>query len=161
MWVPGCDGIQVDRTVLAFTLLLIAIVGLLFGLGTVLHSGQALPYTTLKEAGRGPMLGNKGRLRSALVVAQVMFALVLLVCAGLTTQAFLRLVDVYQGFQAANVMRAGIRLPKNSYPDNGQVANFYDRLLRESVSLRGATAAALVANSPASNCDNQTNFFTI
>ncbi len=161
MWVPGWDGIQVDVSVLTFTVLLIAVVGLLFGFGSVLHSGQDQPYTALKEAIRGGMPGGKGRVRSALVVAQVMLALVLLVCAGLTTQAFLRLVDVYQGFQAANVMRAEIRLPKNSYPDNGQVANFYDRLLRESVSLPGATAAALVTNSPASNVDNETTFFTI
>src|SRR4029077_2623513 len=161
MWVPGWDGIQVDRTVLAFTALLIAVVGLLFGLGTVLHAAQALPYATLKEAGRGPMLGSKGRLRSALVVAQVMFALVLLVCAGLTTQAFLRLVDVYQGFQAANVFRTENRLPEKSYPENSQIASFYDRMLRGSASLPGASAAALVTNSPASNVDNETTFFTI
>jgi putative ABC transport system permease protein len=161
MWVPGWDGIQVDRTVLAFTVLLIVVVGFLFGLGTVLHSGQALPYATLKEAGRGPMLGSKGRLRSALVVAQVMFALVLLVCAGLTTQAFLRLADAYQGFHAANVLRTEIRLPEKSYPENSQITGFYDRMLRGSASLPGASAAALVTNSPASNVDNETTFFTI
>ena len=161
MWVPGWDGIQVDRTVLAFTVLLIAIVGLLFGVGTVLHSDQSQPYTTLKEAGRGPSLGSKGRLRSALVVAQVMFALVLLVCAGLTTQAFLRLVDVYQGFAAANVLRTEIRLPEKSYGENSQIANFYDRVLRGSLSLPGASAAAVVTNSPASNVDNETTFFAI
>jgi len=161
MWVPGWDGIHVDRTVLAFTVLLTAVVGLLFGLGTVLHSSQAQPYTTLKEAGRGPMLGSKGRLRSALVVAQVMLALVLLVCAGLTTQAFLRLVDVYQGFQAANVLRTEIRLPEKSYPENSQIASFYDGMLRGSASLPGASAAALVTNSPASNVDNEATFFTI
>jgi putative ABC transport system permease protein len=161
MWVPGWDGIQVDRTVLVFTVLLIAVVGFLFGLGTVLHSAQVLPYATLKEAGRGPMLGSKGRLRSALVVAQVMFALVLLVCAGVTTQAFLRLVNVYQGFQAANVLRTEIRLPEKSYPENSQIASFYDRMLRGSASLPGADAAALVTNSPASNVDNETTFFTI
>src|SRR5260370_7566796 len=107
------------------------------------------------------MLGSKGRLRSALVVAQVMFALVLLVCAGLTTQAFLRLVDVYQGFQAANVLRTEIRLPEKSYPENSQIASFYDRALRGSAALPGASAAALVTNSPASNADNDTTFFTI
>jgi predicted permease len=161
MWVPGWDKIQVDRTVLAFTVLLIAVVGLLFGLGTVLHSNQTHPYKTLKEAGHGPMIGGKGRLRSALVVAQVMSALVLLVCAGLTTQAFLRLVDVYQGFQAANVLRTEIRLPEKSYSENSQIANFYDRVLRESASLPGANAAAVATNSPASNVDNETTFFAI
>jgi putative ABC transport system permease protein len=161
MWVPGWDGIQVDRTVLAFTVLLVAVVGLLFGLGTVLHSNQAQPYSTLKEAGRGPVSGSKGRLRGALVVAQVMFALVLLVCAGLTTEAFLRLVNVYQGFQAANVLRTEIRLPEKSYSENSQITNFYDRMLRGSASLPGANAAAVVTNSPASNVDNETTFFTI
>jgi len=161
MWVPGWDGIQVDRTVLAFTALLIAVVGVLFGVATAVHSGRALPYLTLKEAGRSPMLAGKGRLRSALVVAQVMFALVLLVCAGLTTQAFLRLVDVYQGFRAGNVLRTEIRLPEKSYSDNSQIASFYDRVLRGSAALPGATSAAIVTNSPASNVDNETTFFAI
>jgi predicted permease len=161
MWVPGWDGIQVDATVLTFTVLLVAMIGLLFGVGTVLHSGQTQPYATLQEAGRGPMLGNKGRLRSALVVAQVIFALLLLVCAGLTTQAFLRLVDVYQGFHAANVLRTEIRLPETSYPENSQIASFYQRLLSETAALPGANAAALVTNSPASNVDNESTFFTI
>jgi len=161
MWVPGWDGIHVDRTVLAFTVLLIAAVGLLFGLATVLHSNQGQPYATLKESGRSPMLGSKGRLRSGLVVAQVMFALVLLVCAGLTTEAFLRLVDVYRGFQAANVLRTEIRLPEKSYPENTQVVSFYERVLRGSNALPGTIAACLVTNSPASNVDNETTFFAI
>lgn len=161
MWVPGWDAIHVDRTVLGFTVLLIAVVGLLFGLGTVLHAGQALPYATLKEAGRGPMLGSKGRLRSTLVVAQVTFALIVLVCAGLTTQGFLKLVDVYQGFQAANVLRMEIRLPEKSYAQNPQMTEFYDRVLRGTASLPGASGAAVVTNSPASNVDNATTFFSI
>src|SRR5260370_5270082 len=100
------------------------------------------------------MLGSKGRLRSALVVAQVMFALVLLVCAGLTTQAFLRLVCVYSGVQAANVLRTEIRLPGKSYLQNSQVATFYQRLLRGSSALPGVPAAAVATNNPAIDVDN-------
>jgi putative ABC transport system permease protein len=161
MWVPGWDGIQVDRAVLVFTLLLVAAVGLLFGLATVLHSNDKHPYTTLKEAGRSAMLGSAGRVRSALVIAQVMFALVLLVCAGLTAQGFLRLVDAYGGFQAANVLRTEIRLPEKSYADSSQLASLYDRILRGNAALPGASAASVVTNSPASNVDNETTFFTI
>jgi len=76
-------------------------------------------------------------------------------------QAFLHLVDVYQGFQAASVLRTEIRLPEKSYPENSQIASFYDRVLRGSASLPGVSAAALVTNSPASNVDNETTFFTI
>ena len=161
MWVPGWDGIHVDRTVLEFALLLVIGVGVLFGLGTALHAKQAEPYSTLKEGSRGSELGSKGRLRSVLVVAQVVFAFVLLVCAGLVTQAFLRLVTVYQGFQAANVLRMEVRLPQKTYPDNRRVAEFYDRLLKGSAALPGAGSVAVVTNSPASNVDNETTFFSI
>jgi predicted permease len=161
MWVPGWDRIQLDREVLAFTVLLIAAVGFLFGLITVLHSNQAQPYTTLKEAGRSATVGSTGRLRSALVVIQVMFALVLLVCAGLTAQGFLRLVDAYGGFQAANVLRTEIRLPEKSYRENSRLANLYERVLSGSAALPGTSAASVVTNSPASNVDNETTFFTI
>jgi putative ABC transport system permease protein len=161
MWVPGWDAIQVDSAVLGFTILLVAMVGILFGLGTVLHSRQADPYATLKEAGRGANLGGRGKLGGALVVAQVTFALVLLVCAGLVTQAFLRLVTVYQGFQASNVLRTEIRLPENAYPDNARITNFYEQMVRRSAALPGANFAAIVTNSPASNVDNEVSFFSI
>src|SRR5260370_7650668 len=107
------------------------------------------------------MLGRRGRLRSALVVAQVMFALVLLVCAGLTTQAFLRLVDVYQGFRAANVLRTRIRLPEKPYSGDSQIASFYERMLRGSPTLPGANAAPLVPNGPASSVDTSTPLSTL
>jgi putative ABC transport system permease protein len=161
MWVPGWDGIQVDRTVLAFTILLAVFVGIVFGLATALHAGRVDPYSALKEAGRGPMLGGRGKLRSALVVAQVMAALVLLVCAELTTEGFLRLANVYQGFQPANVLRLEIGLPERSYTDNAKITGFYERVLRETAAAPGVSAAALASNSPASNVDNESTFFTV
>jgi putative ABC transport system permease protein len=160
-WVPGWNGIQVDRTALAFAILLAAAVGVLSGIATALHAGRVDPHATLKETGRGSMLGGKGKIRSALVVAQVTFALILLVCAGITAEGFVRLARVYQGFEPANVLRLEISLPDKSYSDNTKVAGFYEELLRASTALPGARSAALVTNSPASNVDNETTFFTI
>jgi putative ABC transport system permease protein len=136
-------------------------VGVLFGLAAALHAGRADPYDTLKEAGRSPLLGVRGKLRSALVVAQVVFALVLLVCAGLTREGFKHLASVYRGFEPANVLRLEISLPEKSYPDNAKITAFYERVLRDASALPGATAAALVSNSPASNIDDETTLFTI
>ena len=161
MWVPGWNGIQVDGTVLAFTIGLAACVGIVFGLATALHAGRVDPYDTLKKAGRGPLLGGRGKLRNALVVAQVTFALVLLVCAGLTAEGFLRLTSVYQGFQPANVLKLEIGLPEKSYAEKTSITGFYQRFLRESAALPGASVVALSSNSPASNVDNETTFFTI
>jgi putative ABC transport system permease protein len=160
-WVPGWDGIQVDRTVLAFTILLAVAVGLLFGLATMLNASGLNLSSTLKEAGPGSMTRARGRLRSTLVVAQVIFALVLLVCAGLTIQGFMRLSDVYAGLQPTNILRVEIALPDKTYAANTKITNLYQQFLRKAAAMSGVRQAALITNLPASNVDTDTTFFTI
>jgi len=160
-WVPGWDGIQVDGNVLAFALWIALGVGVFLGLATILHASCVEPNKTLKETGTGTVTPAKRRLRSTLVVAQVMFALVLLVCAGLTIQGFARLAIAYQGFAPARVLRVEISLPEKSYAETVNVHNFYQQLLRGTTSLSGVQHAALVTNPPASNVDNEANYFTM
>jgi putative ABC transport system permease protein len=160
-WVPGWDGIQVNGNVLTFGILLALGVGLFFGLATVLHTGKVELIETLKDASRGTVSRAKGRLRSGLVVAQVMFAMVLLVCAGLMIQGFVNLAKIYQGFEPANVLRIEITLPEKDYADNAKVRSFYQQLVQLTAALPGVRNAALVTNSPASNVDSDTTVFTI
>jgi putative ABC transport system permease protein len=160
-WVPGWDGIQVDRTVLSFTILLAIVVGLLFGFATVLNTNGLNLNKALKEAGPGSMTRAKGRLRSTLVVTQVVFALVLLVCAGLTIQGFVRLSDVYAGLQPADVLKVEIALPEKSYATNTRITNFYQQFLNSAAAIPGVKETALISNPPASNVDSATTFFTI
>ena len=160
-WVPGWDGIRVDGNVLAFTVLVAAAVGIFLGWVTMLHTSRVEPNKTLKETGAGMVTPAKRRVRSALVVAQVIFALVLLVCAGLTIQGFVRLASVYQGFEPASVLRVEISLPEKAYADKVKIQNFYQQLLRGAAAMPGVQVASLVTNPPASNVDNQTTYFTI
>jgi len=160
-WVPGWNGIQVDRTVLAFAIGLVALVGIASGIATALYAGRVDPYAILKETGRAPMLGGRGRLRNALVVAQVTLALVLLVCAGITAQGFTRLANIYLGFEPANVLRVEVSVPEKTYAENTKIASFYEQFLRNTAALPGVGSVALVTNSPASNEDNETTFFTV
>jgi putative ABC transport system permease protein len=90
-----------------------------------------------------------------------MIALILLVCAGQTIQGFVRLANVYQGFEPANVLRIEISLPQKVYTDNVKITNFYQQVLRGTASLSGVQHASLVTNPPASNVDNETTFFSI
>jgi putative ABC transport system permease protein len=162
-WVPGWNGIQVDRTALAFAILLAAAVGILGGIATAIHSSRVHPHSTLKETSRGPMLPGRGRgrLRGGLAIAQIMFAVVLLACAGLTAQGFLHLADVYKSFDPANVLRMEISLPERSYPGDTQIRNFYQPFLRKTRALPEVQFASIVTNTPASNVDNETTPFTI
>src|SRR6266581_177409 len=150
-WVPGWDGIRVDGNVLAFTILATLGVGIFLGLVTILHTSRVEPNKTLKETGTGTVTPAKRRVRSALVVAQVMIALILLVCAGQTIQGFVRLASAYQGFEPASVLRAEISLPQKVYSDNVKITNFYQQVLRGAASLPGVQHASLVTNPPASN----------
>jgi predicted permease len=160
-WVPGWDGIRVDTNVLAFTILAALGVGVLLGLATVLHTSRVELNKTLKETGKGTVTRSKRRVRSALVVAQVMFALILLVCAGLTIQGFVRLANVYQGFEPASVLRIEISLPEKEYADDLKINNFYQQLLHGAASVVGVQHASLITNPPASNVDTETTPFFI
>ncbi len=160
-WVPGWDGIRVDGNVLAFGILVALGVGLFFGLATVLHTGKVELSETLKDASRWSVSRAKSRLRSGLVVTQVMFALVLLVCAGLMIQSFVRLAQVYKGFEPANILRVEITLPEKQYSDSTRVRSFYSQFIQESAALPGVRNAALVTNPPASNVDSERTVFTV
>jgi putative ABC transport system permease protein len=159
-WVPGWDGIQVDATVSAFGALLALVVGVVFGL-VAMRSGDVDVNQTLKESGAATASPSKWRIRNALVVAQVIFALLLLTCAALTMQGFRRLAEVYAGFQPASVMRFEIALPEKPYADKSRVAGFYRRLLEGVRALPGTESAALITNPPASNVDSETTQFTV
>jgi len=160
-WVPGWNEIQIDRNVLLFAISLALAVGFGLGLAVVLHATRVEPNKTLKETGGGSISNTKARLRSGLVVAQVMFALVLLVCAGLTIQGFVRLANVYRGFEPANVLKFEISLPKKDYTDGVKIGVFYQQVLRGARALAGVNTVALITNPPASNVDNESTFFAI
>ena len=160
-WVPGWDSIQVDSTVLCFTVLLSILLGLIFGLVTALHLRHIRLNTVLKETGRSSSGPGRARLRNGLVSAQIAFALILLVCAGLTMQGFNRLAEAYQGFQPDHVLKFEVALPENTYPDPVKQASFFQTALRNVASLPGVSGAALTSNLPASNVDNEKTLFTI
>src|SRR5580704_4631485 len=160
-WVPGWDGIEVNTAVMALTLLLALALGLAFGLATVLHTGKIDPGKTLKESGPGSVTRSRARLRSALVVAQVVFSLVLLVSAGLTIEGFVRLAAVYEGFEPDRVLKAEVTLPENTYSSPAKITAFYQQLLHSAAAMPGVKHAALATNLPASNVDNETTLFTV
>lgn len=160
-WVPGWSGIQVDGSVLAFTILLATAIGVVFGLATLAYSRRADLNYTLKEGGPGSMSPARGRVRSALVVVQVIFALVLLVSAGLTIQGFMRLANIYEGFQPETVMEIGPVLHADSYKTSARIANFYRQLLGRTAALPEVMAAGVVGNPPASNSNDDTSTFEI
>src|SRR5258708_31973757 len=98
-YVAGWSDIHVDGSVLGLTLIVVVVVGILFGFGAAFQTSRLNVNATLKERSKGAGTGSgQHRLRSALVIAEVVLSMVLLVGAGLTIKGFQHLVNVFQDF---------------------------------------------------------------
>ena len=147
--VPGMTTATLQPAVLAFTMGLALVTGLVFGLVPALVVLRGNTWSLLKDdSTRGSAGRSTGLTRSALVVAETAFALVLLVAAGLLLKSFLRLQNVDPGFATDNVLTAQISLPAARYPDQATRRAFWIRLLESARSLPGVTSAGLTTNVP-------------
>ncbi len=144
---PRLETIGVDSRALLFTLVVSVLTGVVFGLAPVWQSTRVNVSDALKEGGRGGVGAAKHRLRSALVAIEIALALVLLTGAGLLINSFWRLRNVQPGFDADNLLTAGIALPEARYREIPAQAQFRRLLLEEVNSLPGAQAA-LVSELP-------------
>ncbi|RPI25443.1 MAG: ABC transporter permease [Acidobacteria bacterium] len=140
---PLLSDASIDLRVLAFTLAVSLVTGIVFGLAPALVSSrrQAL-NDALKEGGRGSGESmSRARLRSTLVVTEVALALVLLIGAGLMIRSFLGLSRVNPGFNPKGVLTASITLPRSHYKEPGQRVEFLRKLFAELRAVPGVQAA--------------------
>ncbi len=126
---------------------------LLFGTAAAVLSAVAIGIVPGLAAGRGDQteaLGERGaigggvrhrRLRSALVVAEIALALVLLVGAGLLIRSFRDLLNTAAGFRPEGAVAGSVALPEADYPDAARERRFFEVLLDR---LRGDPDALLV-----------------
>jgi putative ABC transport system permease protein len=159
-WVAGWDNMSVDGNVLAAALVVVVSVALLLGIMAVSHAARIDSYPTLKEGVRAGSGRRRHVLRDALVVTQIMLAVVLLVGAGLVVAGFQRLRSVFATLDAAHALRFEVSLPENRYT-LAQTMQFYGRLETELASLPGVSGAGMITNNPASNVPNTQEQFTI
>src|SRR6266540_7466205 len=88
--IPRTGNLSVNAPILAFTLGVSLLTGLIFGVVPALSASRSDLNRTLKEGGRDSQTGG-GRIRGALVIAELATAMILLVGAGLLLKSFMRL----------------------------------------------------------------------
>ncbi|HEX8801564.1 MAG TPA: ABC transporter permease, partial [Terriglobales bacterium] len=159
-WVAGWNNMRVDGNVLTAALVVVVAVALLLGIAAVFHAARIDAYPTLKEGGRVGSSRRHHLLRNALVVIQIILAVVLLVGAGLVVSGFQRLQNVFAALDAEHMLRFEISLPESRYAP-AQAAQFYDRLNTSLVSLPGVSGTGMITNNPASNVPNRQEQFAI
>jgi putative ABC transport system permease protein len=147
---PRIHAIQVDGWVLGFTLGLSILVSLLFGLVPAVQATSGSLVDGLQEGARGSTDKGRKRLRSALVVSEVVFAVILLTGSGLLLRSFLELQNVSPGFQTEGILTAAVTLPQSQYKTPDEWAKFFDGALERIKTLPGVTGAAMCMPLPMS-----------
>ena len=149
--VPRLAEVRLDPAVLFFTLLLCAITAILFGLAPAVQAAGKQLHDSLKEGLRGSSAGgNRVLFRTALVVAEISVALVLMTGAGLLIDSFARLTQVNLGFAPRGVLTFPIALPSSRYSQAKQQAAFFRLALQRVKSLAVVKTAGFVSFLPLS-----------
>jgi predicted permease len=153
---PRLSEVNIDWRVLGFALLISLATGLLFGLAPAIHSSKAGLATTMREGSRGSGYSAKaGRLRDVFIVAQLAFAVVLMIGAGLLLETLRDLLRQNPGFNASQVVTANIWLPVPNNPQLdpyltlAQQIPFNRELLRRTSATPGVELAAITSSLPA------------
>jgi len=148
---PRLDEVSVDGTVLAFTLVVAVLTGVAFGLVPAVHAARADIAQMLRESVRGSSKGGVRRTRSALVIAEVSLAVVLLVGAGLLIRSFVELTNVNPGFRPDNVVAFNLSLPSSKYEYERHVRAFVADLTQRLRQLPGSEEVGVTFGRPLDN----------
>jgi predicted permease len=145
---PRLAEAQMDGHVLAFTAVLATLTGVVFGLAPAIHSASGVLRKSLNSGGRGTSLSVSQRLRSGLVVAEVAFAVLLVIAAGLMIRSFWAISHVNPGFRPEHILTARITPNESFCSDAKRCLSFYRSVQDQVQNFPGTSGAALVNTLP-------------
>jgi predicted permease len=147
---PRIREIGLDWSVVVFALGLALLTGLLCGLAPAFAAIRTSVNETLKDSGRTGTSGSgHASLRSALVVAEIAVALVLLTASGLLLRSFEKMRAVDMGFRPDHMLAAIYVLPQKQYTTQSAVDEFSEDLLRNLSQLPGVDSVGITSLLPA------------
>src|SRR4051812_32558154 len=152
---PQGTAVGINGTVIAFTLALALALTMIIGLIPILGLRQMNLSQAFREEGRSGTAARGARLvRRALVTAQVAFAFMLLIGAGLLLASFQRVLAVNPGFDASHVLTGTVNPPSARYKGDDELRAYWNRLTDRVRALPGVQAAGITSNIPLSGDTN-------
>ena len=141
--IPQVDSVKIDMSVLAFTLGLSVVVGVLFGIAPALVASRVNLNDALKEGSRGS--GSVfGKHRVALVIAETALASILLIGAGLSLKSLWVTGSVDPGFNPTGVLTFRVAAPAQF--SGARIPLFYQQVLERLQALPGVQSVILARN---------------
>jgi predicted permease len=157
---PAESVIRINASVLAFSVALALLCGILFGLAPALRLSRNDPARALPGRQAGVVAASARRRWSVLIAAQVALTLLLMATAGTAIRGFLRLTQMPLGYDPTNVMQLGIGLHvDNPALQSREARASYTEQIREKIASvpRVSTVAVSVGATPP-GADVQTSF---
>jgi putative ABC transport system permease protein len=147
--VPRLETVAINKTVLAFTIGVTAIVAMAVGLAPAIMATKLDANALLKEGGRGVGTGRRhNRLRSLLVVSEIALALILLIGSGLMIRTYFKLRAIELGFNPDSILTMQIILPTKRYEQGSKKVIFYRELLERVKAIPGVSRVSAAQTPP-------------
>jgi predicted permease len=147
--IPRATEVGLDAPVLAFTLGVSLLTGVLAGVWPSWRSSRADLNEALKIGlGRTDAHAGRGLTRRILIIAEVALSLVLLTGAGLTIRSLWILRGINPGLDPQSVITAQIGIPKAVYPERAQQIRFYNDVAARVRAIPGVASAAFIDSLP-------------
>jgi predicted permease len=137
--------VQLDATVVLFTLVLAIVTTLLFGLVPAIRSLRINLVDSLREGNQQATLGGRRqRLRNGLVAAEVALAVILVIGAGLMIRSLSALGQIDLGFDPQRVLTMRVSVPSARYDTPPKIVEFYRQMIERVRAVNGVEHAGIV-----------------
>lgn len=147
-WIPRADEIRINTPVLIGTAATALLTGLLFGLYPAWQATKVDAMDSLRDGSKGSSGPRSVRLRGLLVMAQIGFTVVLLVCAGLVWKSFASIMRVNPGMQIDGTTSMVISLAATRYDTGDKRIDYLRQMLERVSAIPGVESAAFTHTMP-------------
>ena len=155
---PRGHELGIDGVVVAFTLAISALAGILFGVVPAIHTNQMNLSDPIRSSGRS-VAGANTRVRRGLVVVEMALALVLVIGAGLMSQSLLQIYRVKPGFDTDRVLSMRMLLLPSKYRELPKRVAFLRAVIEEVRATPGVANASSVHFLPLSRAESSTWYY--
>jgi putative ABC transport system permease protein len=136
---------QIDPRVLAFTLTIALVTGIVFGIWPAFGAMRGNAAETIKSGNAHGATSRDGNaVRSGLVIVEVALAIVLLVGSGLMLESFYALMSTDAGIETSHIATAQMTIPRSKYARASDISAFYSSVLDRLRATSGVQHAAAV-----------------
>lgn len=146
---PRVESIALSAPVVAFSLMVLAITGIVASIGPAVQAWRSDFTTIMKDGGRSATAGRGLSVARRLgLAAQVAFALPLLIGASLLLRSAINVSRVDVGFRPEGVIKLSLEVSRTRHPSDREVGDHYARLVDAVRAVPGVTSAGLVNRIP-------------